>query len=377
MTLVDNTEITAQEIAKSGLDNLPAGYQKTVGFFAWDFFIAIGEILHQIYKKIIYIAKCLEDPSNMDYEDLCKYTYYTRNIEAKKATGSSGFLTVTNGEGLINKGTIFETRDGIKFQAIEEKQVHTNDVFEVESVDKGKKTNVVKNSIVVIPTTIQGIVSVTNNEAFVNGYDDESKESLLNRYYEDLQKPIISGNIYHYRKLALEVIGVSKAIVKPLWNGDNTVKVVIIDSNKKIPSLDLIKSVQNHIDPYVLDEKGAKIGWGCGNGAAPIGAYCTVVGADALNLSVSFDVILKNGADLDSTKKIVFNAIEEYFSQIALDENVNYVSYAKIGVAIMNCENVLDYKNLKLNDDINNILIINNNVISQIPVLENLTVNEV
>ncbi len=59
--------------------------------------------------------------------------------------------------------------------------------FLVECLVKGIEGNVPKGLINVIPTTIQGIVSITNEEAFTNGYEDESKEDLLQRYYDDIQ----------------------------------------------------------------------------------------------------------------------------------------------------------------------------------------------
>ena len=101
MTLLDNTEITAEEIALNGLQSLDTKYQKTVGFFAWDFFIAIGKILYDIWQKIIYIAHCLTDLSYMDYEDLKNFVFQTRGLEPKLASASTGYLTILNGSGTI------------------------------------------------------------------------------------------------------------------------------------------------------------------------------------------------------------------------------------------------------------------------------------
>ena len=45
MTLIDNTDITSESIALEGLEALDKKYQKSVGFFAWDYFVAMGKIL--------------------------------------------------------------------------------------------------------------------------------------------------------------------------------------------------------------------------------------------------------------------------------------------------------------------------------------------
>ena len=112
MTLIDNTEITPEEIAVQGLEALDKKYQKTVGFFAWDYFVALGKVLYTLWEKIIYIAKCLTDLSYMEYEDLENFVYQTRGVEARKETKSSGFLTLLNGEGTIRAGDVFQTSDG-------------------------------------------------------------------------------------------------------------------------------------------------------------------------------------------------------------------------------------------------------------------------
>lgn len=369
MALIDETDITAEEIAVEGLSALDSKYQKSVGFFAWDFFVSIGQILYNLWQKVIYIANCLVDLSNMDYDDLVNFVYQTRGIVAKTKTASSGELTITNGAGTIQSGAIFETADGTQFQATSTTTVAENDTIEIECLTKGIVGNVPANSITVIPTTITGIVAVTNNEAFTNGYDDESKEDLLDRYYDDLQNPVTSGNVYHYKKWAKSITGVGDAKIKSLWNGENTVKVVIIDSNKHIPSDDLISEVQEYIDP--LDN------WGCGMGQAPIGAYCTVAGASAKNLEIVVSVSLKSGVDLETVTTNIENAINEYLQEVAFDDDVSYISYAKIGAIIMDADGVRDYSGMTLNGGTDNVVLIDTNTTTEVAVLNSLSVSEI
>ena len=369
MTLIDNTEVTAEEIAKEGLDALDSKYQKTIGFFAWDYFVAIGQILSTLWKRITYVANCLVDLSNMDYDDLVNFVFQTSGIVAKTATHSSGSLTLTNGSGTVSVGDIFETPDGLQFRAIETKEIVNGDKFEIECLTAGIIGNVPQNAITVIPTTIQGLVSVTNENAFTNGYEKEAKSDLLERYYEKLRNPVTSGNVYHYVQWAKEVTGVGKAICKPLWNGDNTVKVVILDSNRNIPSSDLIKAVQDYIDP------GAK---GLGLGEAPVGAYCTVAGATAKNLNVAAQIKLKSGVELKEVVENIRNAIETYLKTVAFDKSVTYISFAKIGSLIMSADGVYDYDSdsLLLNNDTDNILLVDNNEMTEIAVLNELNIEE-
>lgn len=375
MPLINEEDLTisAEQIAKDGLNELDKKYQKSVGFFAWNYFVATGKIIYKVWEKVLYIVNCLTDLSNMEYDDLVKFCYNTRGIEAKTETASSGYLQVTNGTGTITAGDIFGTATGIQFKALTTKTVVTNEKFEVECLTKGSVGNVAAYSIVVIPTTIQGIVSVTNPEEFTNGYDNETKEALLERYYIDLRTPAACGNKYHYQKWALEVEGVGKVKVKPLWNGNNTVKVVILDSNYKIATPELIKEVQNYIDPYTLDEEGNKIGWGCGNGEAPIGAYCTVTTAESLKLNFNIK-IKKNEKYSNSTIQTnIENAINEYldsqkFKELPTETDFYYLSYSKLASKITLAEGVddMDMESFKINNLQDNIIVYDNNEKTQI-----------
>ncbi len=367
MALIDKTEITAEEIAAEGLNALDGKYQKSVGFFAWDFFVALGKVLKDLWDKLFYVCDCLTDLSKMEYSDLVNFVYQMRGIRAKVATCASGELTLVTGVGTIKKSDVFETATGVRFQAISNYDLVEGDKFEVECLESGIIGNVEAGSISIIPTTITGIVAVTNEDAFSNGYEAESKEDLLVRYYEDIQTPITSGNIYHYKKWAKEVTGVGDAKVKPLWNGNNTVKVVIVDANRGVPDKSLVDEVQKYIDP--LDN------WGCGMGQAPVGAYCTVVGADKKELNIACNIVLKSGVEFDTVKANIQAALMDYFYSAAFNET--YVSWAEVGAIIKRTDGVKDYSDLTVNGGSDNVVLTDDNSICEIPVLALLELVEV
>lgn len=364
-------EKTNEEITVEMLEQVPDTYQKNVGYFIWDFLRAIAVSLQDLWSKIVYVSGFF-DLSKLDYDDLVKFVLQRRGIVANLATHATGVLNVT-GTGTISQGDIFKTADGLQFQATETKTITTSGEVNIECIEAGSIGNVPANTITVMEYQIQGITSVTNNNPTSGGYDAETKENLLDRYLEDLRNPIISGNVYHYRKWAREVTGVGNVKVKPLWNGDNTVKVVIVDSNNSTASQELIDAVQQYIDPYEI-VSGQKVGWGCGNGQAPIGAYCTVASADELAIDVSVTISLQLGADLATTKENIRIAIENYLKSTIF--NAEYVSYAQIGFAILSADGVKDYEDLLVNNDTDNVAIVDTNIRSEIAMLDELTVTE-
>ncbi len=406
-----------EQITADILQNLPSKYQKSVGFLAWDYAraIAIGGF-NQIYSILKYICS-LGDINNFEYNDLVKFVKQRRGIIAKEASRATGSLIVT-GTGTINVGALFQTESGMQFESTETKSIVDSGTIAVQAVVAGADGNVPENTIVVIPVTIAGISTVTNPTAMAGGYDRETKESIIERYLDDLQKPITSNNIYHYIKWAKEVTGVGNAKIKPLWDGDNTVKVVIINSDNEVADNALVNSVQKYIDPFgyeVTDgtltgyvqnynasgvqvgeivysdyslstvlkiaESGefsyvstTKNGWGYGNGQANIGAYVTVISADAKDINVSVDVTLKDGAILADVQDAIQEQINAYFkSTVFID---SYISYARIGACVLNADGVLDYDNLTVNSATNNIPLVDTNLSTEIAYLNSLTVTE-
>lgn len=119
----------------------------------------------------------------------------------------------------------------------------------VTAIIAGVSGNVGAGSITMIPKTMQGITACTNLEPARGGYAAESDSALREHYYEALRTPATSGNIYHYKQWAKAVSGVGDAKVYPLWAGDNTVQVVIINDNMQPADDTLVKNVQDYIDP--------------------------------------------------------------------------------------------------------------------------------
>lgn len=372
---IEIVEKTDLEISAELLANVPDKYQKNVGYFLWDLMLAVGKEFVTLWNKLRYLSCFIADIRTLDYDDLKTFVFQRTGIDAKSETNATGLIKVINGSGTITSGDIFETEDGLQFKATETKEVAEGETFTAECLTSGEVGNVPVGTITKIPTTIQGIVSITNESPFTGGYEKETKESIIERYYTKLRKPVSSGNKYHYEQWALECTGVGQVKVKPLWNGDNTVKVIIADSNNEIASNDLISTVQNYIDPYTLDSENNKIGWGCGNGQAPIGAYCTVSTADKKEINISFRVKLEQGSTIETCTQSVKKDIESYLKTLIFVKDA-YVGYANIGALLIGNEHVRDYSDLKINNLTENINLIDSDTSCEVPILVNLNIDE-
>lgn len=335
---------SVDEIHGEMLSSIDKSYQKSVGFPTFDITKAFAIVLAPVYILIEKVAAKF-DVRNIKGDELTLYTQQRKNVIRKEATKATGVLMVY-GNGVVKRGDMFETEAGTQFIAI--KTVEVSEVAEVpiEAVIPGSSGNVGAESIIKIPKTLQGINECINTSETMGGYAAETDESLLERYLEAVRRPPTSGNKYHYKSWAKEVPGVGDAKVFPLWAGDNTVKVVIINDNKQPADSLLVAKVQQYIDPNKS---------GTGDGEAPIGAYCTVESATELKINVTAKVKLLSGYTLEETTKAIETGIIEYLKAVAF--NQNYISYGKIANAINDAVGVEDYSELFVNNSTANIFV--------------------
>ena len=330
-------DMTADKLHEEILDQIDDGYQKTVGYPTYDLTKAFAMVMAPLYLALSDTADKL-DVEQLEGNELTRFVKQRKGVKRKEATYATGLLDVT-GSGQVKAGDLFETAGGIQFSADTTTDIVSSGSIAVTSTIAGAAGNVGAGAITMMPKTIQGITACNNPAPTSGGYASETDDSLRERYYEALQRPPTSGNKYHYIAWAKEVSGVGDAKVYPLWDGDNTVQIVIIDDNKQPADNKLIASVQQHIDP---DSAGT------GDGEAPIGAHCTVTSAAANSIAVSVTVKLLAGYDAEVVRKSITDAITAYLQSIAFKQD--YVSYGKIAGAINDSEGVEDYGNLLVNN---------------------------
>ncbi len=333
------------EIQDRLLSDIDDSYNKSQGEFMYDAEKPVSIELESAYKKI-------ENLPNVPFADTAEGKDLDKvvnkfGVYRKETTQSNGPVIITGTPGSpITKGELVGS-DALNFEFIDTTIVPTSGsiVVNVQCKTYGSIGNVPSGAIKYFPKTLSGLQKVTNSSAFTNGYDEEDNDSLRARYYAKIQNLVTSANKAQFRNWALEVTGVGDAKVIPLWNGNGTVKVVIINSNKVGADSTLIQAVQNYIDPNKN---------GDGSGKMPLcGAICTVVSATETAIHISVNI--QSGLDSATAKTNIENSIMEYLKTVAFQQS--YVSYAFIGDRILNAEGITDYSNLLLNGAAENVTI--------------------
>ena len=193
-------------------------------------------------------------------------------------------------------------------------------------------------------------VTAELTDILIPGEDEETDESLRQRYFESLVSQAYGGNIADYKQKVSALPGVGGVKVESVWNGGGTVKLIILDSEYNKPSDTLINEIQTAVDPVQNQGKGY--------GIAPIGHVVTVVGVDEVEIDVEPQITLQTGYTWEDVKPAVETAINDYFAELRsqwADSQTLVIRISQIEVRILAITGIVDIQNTKLNGQQQNI----------------------
>lgn len=210
----------------------------------------------------------------------------------------------------------------------------------IRAIGSGFEYNLGTDSVVQALGDFTEVLTVTNSTPIEGGISRETDEDLLSRYLDKLSNPPVSGNASQYRQWAGEVNGVGGAYVQRLWQGAGTVKVIVMDSDRKSPSSTIVQNVTT----YLNDED-----------RIPIGAEVTVVGAVEVTINIACSVILNAGYTLKQAQDEYTAEFSKYLASVALKQDVVQYNYAVYG--FMGLKSTFNFKDLLMNGSDKDILL--------------------
>ena len=314
------------------LDNMTNDIDKREGSFVSNMVSPVGTEFAKYYIELDNILSImfLEDATN-EFLDKKVYDF---GIYRKMGTSARGTIKVTGTNGtFIPKGSEVLSQGELVFYTLNDTWIENEEaIIEVEASNVGVDFNIIANSIDKFAKKIDGVSSVTNEEEFKEGTDAETDEELRERFFEIIRRPATSGNIYHYEQWAKEIDGINQARVKPLWNGNGTVKVIVSNDNS-IVSEEIVAKCQEYI-----------------NTVKPIGADVTVITPTSLDINITANIYIENGYDSVKAKLDFEENLKKYLSSCN-----DTVVYTRVASCLGSVKGVKDYSELKLNGGISNV----------------------
>ena len=239
---------------------------------------------------------------------------------------------------------------------------------------------------------LNDLESATITEVLIPGQDEEDEESLRIKYYESFQESAFGGNRKYYRDSVNSVEGVGSSKVFRKWDdgldpealrppedvsewmkkrskeidgekvyewlenvynagkknlliAGGLIQIVVLTSDYKVPSDDLVKKVQNFVDPQ---ENGS------GDGIAAIGQAVNVMGASYKSINYELKLSYMHGYNFAMLKDSICDAIDEYHRELCIDwANSDYtiVRTAAILVKLLKVEGIADVLQVKINGE--------------------------
>jgi uncharacterized phage protein gp47/JayE len=348
------TEQTETGIRTRMLDRIPVDVDKSEGSFVWD---ALAPSAYELFNSAVWAQEVLRrgfaSTTFGEYLDLRCEEHGVVRLPAGRATGEVRFAgrpgtNVPSGLIVSTEADPISGSPSIEYAVTAPVMLDANGeaLAKVEAVEAGEEGNVTAATITVMASPVPGIASVVNPLPVGGGVDEEDDASLLARFLARVRSPSVGGNKADYVNWALEVVGVGAAVVLPLWNGPETVKVVILGEDRMPASVGLVDEVQRYISPTP----------GLGEGRAPIGAFVTVAAAEAVPIDVAATVVLAAGASPSAVRSDFEAALTDYFHNIAFSSDPT-VKYVRIGSLLLDVPGVSDYSALTIGGATDNVAI--------------------
>ena len=331
---------TYEVIKQRILDNINIDIDKREGSFTSNMVSPLAEELAKAYIN-------MSDILSLGFIDDTFDTYLDKRVSEfgvyrKEGVKATGEIKVEGKEGaIITNGTLIKAND-LYFTVLNDIELPTDNILYVEANEVGYKYNLLANTEFELVEKNDKVTKLVNETNFSKGVDVESDEDLRKRFVKIVNNPSTSGNKAHYEEWALEVDGVGRAIVYPLWNGNGTVKVMIVGNDNKAVSEDIINNCKLHIEENM-----------------PIGCQLTVTTPSLLNVSVKASIELKEGYVLEDIQTDFKASLNEYLKGVT-----NELTYSKVYGLLVNHVGVEDVTSFTINDSNVNISISEDKIIN-------------
>lgn len=342
-----------EEIQERMMNNLPADIDDMPGGFPYDFTMPTALEKSELIQFHLVRTLMLMFPM-WAWDEWLDLHGRQKGISRKEANRASGYITFEGVSGTrIAAGFIVctpatDVSSSLEFSVEEEVIIPEEGKVKVPIIaaNGGIAFNTKAETVILMLRPIEGISRLYNEEDITGGTDEEDNESYRERIMEAYESEGTSniGNDADYKRWAKEVVGIGDCIVVPTWNGPGTVKLVLVDSNGRPANERLVKAVYNHI--MSPDDREKRL--------MPTGsADLTVVAADTKIISygctgLSYD----SSTNIEQIESDFKDAIMKYYASAKLE---NIIRYNRVHSILTNLPGVLDFADLKINDEEKNI----------------------
>ncbi|OOM82338.1 baseplate J-like protein [Clostridium puniceum] len=327
--------ITYEALLQRMLNRVPNTMDKREGSIIYDALAPAAVELQNMYIELDVIL-------NETFADTASRTYLIKRAKERGINPDEATYAIL--KGIFNIDIPIGSRfslDNLNYIATE--KISTG-VYKLQC----EKSGIIGNSNfgTLIPIEyIKGLSSAELTELLIPGENEEDTEVFRKKYFASFNPEAFGGNIADYKEKVKKIQGIGGIKVYPVWNGGGTVKLVILNSEFKKPTLELIDLVQTTVDPVQNHGEGL--------GTAPIGHVVTVEGVQEESVDITLNLTYQNGGSWDIVKLRALEEVNKYLGELNQTwENSEHIiiRVSQIESRLLEIPEILDISNTKINN---------------------------
>lgn len=348
-------DMTFETILQRMLDRIPNTLDKREGSIIYDALAPAAMELRLAYIEFDQILN--ESFADTASRDFLIRRCAERGIIPKSATNAvlQGEFTPTN-INLIGQRFNLNKLNYVVIAKI------SDGVYQVRCETPGIEGNQYLGTIIPIEY-IDGLQTAELTDVLIPGEDEESTESLREKYFSSFTEKSFGGNRADYLDKTNSINGVGATKITPLWNGAGTVKLTILDAEYNVATTTLVQLVQDTIDPQ---------GDAQGYGLAPIGHIVTVDTADEVDIDIVSTITYDTDYSWSRLESQIVEVIKDYMLELRMDwanQNNLILRIAQIETRLLQIEGIIDVTGTTINGNNVNLQLLSN----QIPVIHSIS----
>lgn len=306
-------------LLQTALDEANNQVDKRQGSIIYD---SLASICYVISDKVIdvmlqaYIDNFLGLASGDSLDRLLEPFGMTR-IEATYAKVKVEFYDNNNNLVDVPLNTLFASANSqqnityITTEEYKESDVHITGTYIARCQNIGTIGNSYIGECYLI-TNIQNISRVVITEITEYARDEETDDELKERLKEETQNKGWAGNIQGYKNWITDgiITGVKQMQVYPIWNGNGTVKLSLVDLNNRPLDQQTLTDILDTVAPMV---NGTRIK---GNGYVPIDCLLTLDTPTYQDIDFEMNISINAGYDESTVKNNIIAMLNNYLAEL-------------------------------------------------------------
>ena len=383
---------TPQYILEQALQLVPDDVDKRQGAIIYDTLSVFSHKMADVFDEIKQMVEQDYIITATKKENIA-YRVAERGINWREATTSERLGVFTNPDNTpaeVPIGAIFCTIEEDKNNVVNYTVIRQYELN--EQVIKGsyvlqcQTEGIIGNTYFgeILPISdIDTLGSATLTDVLVPARDEESIESVKERYFNTFNVEAFGGNISDYRRYMEEnFTGVGQVQIYPRTQIDEKIVLSCVDPSNQPISTQYQNTIQQTLDPENYYNNGNNTE-GMGLGVVPIGHKVIVTTPTEENIDIKLtEVILTPGTDIQTATSAIKSNLSDYINEVQNqwdDGEGQYevtLYYNRILSAAINSEGVKNIGNCLINNKEEDVVLEQTRNSQLIPKLGTVTVEE-